>query len=271
MKIYEGKFPPEGTGKVAIVVAKYNKTITDRLLDGALAKLKEGGIRDDDITVVWVPGAFEIPTLAQRFALDEDYQAVICLGCVIKGETTHDEHINRAVSLELARIGVEAGIPVIFGVLTCGTAEQAMARSTVEEPSNDKTAGERLGNKGTEAAEAALEMLDILLQLPELADEEGASEESLIRNAKRYRAGDFDDDLFSDGEEDFDEAEGDFSENGFRKDFGGPRHKSDKRPKERNGGAPGGKKPFKGGRHDFKDSWKKGPGKNKSDRPKKRK
>ena len=108
MTEFEG-FPcaPGDVGKIAIVVSKLNRTITDRLLEGALAKLRQYMVSEDQITVVRVPGAFELPTLAQRFAADEEYAAVICLGCVIKGETRHDEYINSAVSSELARIGSE--------------------------------------------------------------------------------------------------------------------------------------------------------------------
>ena len=132
MTEYEG-FPcaPGDVGKIAIVVSKFNRTITDRLLEGALAKLRQYMVSEDQITVVRVPGAFELPTLAQRFASDEEYAAVICLGCVIKGETRHDEYINSAVSAELARIGSEYCLPVIFGVLTCDTVQQAEARSGV--------------------------------------------------------------------------------------------------------------------------------------------
>ena len=196
MTVYEGKYPPVGTGKIAVVVSKYNKPITERLLDGALAALKEGGVREADIDVIWVPGAFEIPMMAQRFAFDSEYQAVVCLGCVIKGETTHDEHINRAVSLQLARLSVDAGVPVAFGILTCSTVEQAVARSTAAAPGSDKTSGEVLGNKGVEAASAVLEMLDILSQLPEPQDDgfDPGFYSSLAENARRYRQGEFDDD-----------------------------------------------------------------------------
>ena len=207
MTVYEGKFPPMGTGKIAVVVSKYNKTITERLLEGALSRLKEGGIRDADVDVVWVPGAFEIPMMAQRFAFDPEYQAVVCLGCVIKGETTHDEHINRAVSLQLARLSVDAAVPIGFGVLTCNTIEQAAARSTMQTPGSDKTAGEQLGNKGVEAASAVLEMLDIVSQLPEPAPFEDADDSflsSLEANVRRYRDGEFDDeeDVFDEYDDD---------------------------------------------------------------------
>ncbi len=197
MTVYEGKYPPMGAGRIAIVVSKYNKPITERLLEGALGQLKEGGIRDADIDVVWVPGAFEIPMMTQRFAFDQEYQAVICLGCVIKGETTHDQHINRAVSLQLARIAVDADIPIGFGVLTCDTVEQAAARSTMQTPGTDKTAGEQLGNKGVEAAAAVLEMLDLVSQLPEptpIDEADSSLLSSLAGNMQRYQSGEFDDD-----------------------------------------------------------------------------
>ena len=226
MTVYEGKYPPVGTGKIAVVVAKYNKTITERLLEGALGQLKEGGVRDADIDVVWVPGAFEIPMMAQRFAFDQDYQAVICLGCVIKGETTHDEHINRAVSLQLARLSVDADIPIGFGVLTCNTIEQAAARSTMQVPGSDKIVGEQLGNKGVEAAQAVLEMLDLISQLPEptpIEDDETLFLPSLAGNVRRYQNGEFDDDedLYDEygGEDEYDHRR----PSRFERDFP-PRH-----------------------------------------------
>ncbi|MBQ9872926.1 MAG: 6,7-dimethyl-8-ribityllumazine synthase [Thermoguttaceae bacterium] len=184
---------PGDVGKIAVIVSRFNKTITDRLLEGALAKFREKMVSEDQIVVVRVPGAFELPTLAQRFACDEDYAAVVCLGCVIKGETSHDEYINRAVSAELARIGSEYCLPVVFGVITCNTIEQAMARSGSVETETDKTLGERPGNKGAEAAEAALEMIDLLSKLPPLYDPEDDEREfeSLRKNGERYVRGDF--------------------------------------------------------------------------------
>ncbi len=207
MQVYEGNVCPPGPGKIAIVVARFNATITERLLEGAVRVLRENSVNDEDIWVVRVPGAFELPTLAQRLALDENVQAVICLGCVIKGETTHDEHINRAVSLELARIGAENGIPIIFGLLTCNTVEQALARSGQAEQSHDKVADPTVGNKGAEAAASALEMLHVLRQLPELEEEqEEGIPESIIANATRYSQGDFDADSFGDAD-DFDDED----------------------------------------------------------------
>ncbi|MGI5832124.1 MAG: 6,7-dimethyl-8-ribityllumazine synthase [Thermoguttaceae bacterium] len=237
MTVYEGKYPPTGTGKIAIVVSKYNKPITERLLDGALAKLKEGGVRDVDIDVVWVPGAFEIPMMAQRLAFDEEYQGVICLGCVIKGETTHDEHINRMVSMQLGHIAVEASVPVAFGILTCNTVEQAEARSTPISPNTDKTSGEVLGNKGIEAATAMLEMLDLLSQLPE-PESNGEHEliYSILNNVKRYQEGDFDgeDSSYDEYDDEFPceyddeeyERRGHHGRRHFSRDFSPREHKS---------------------------------------------
>lgn len=194
MTEYEGYVcAPGDVGKIAIIVSRFNKAITNKLLDGAINKLREHMVSEEQITVVRVPGAFEIPTLAQRFAADSDYAAVICLGCVIKGETPHDEYINSAVSREIARIGAEYCLPVIFGLLTCNTIEQALARSGLNEICKDKTLGEQPGNKGAEAAEAALEMIDLFGKLPVLYDQEGDEEEfsSLRKNSNKYLRGDF--------------------------------------------------------------------------------
>jgi 6,7-dimethyl-8-ribityllumazine synthase len=117
--------------------------------------LRAAGVADDAIDVAWVPGAWEIPIVAQRLAQSRKYAAVLCLGAVIRGETTHDEHINRQVSLSLGQIALDAGLPVLFGVLTCNTVEQAIHR-----------AGGNVGNKGVECAEAALEMVRLMDRLP---------------------------------------------------------------------------------------------------------
>src|SRR4051812_16731954 len=115
--------------RFAIVVARWNETITRKLLDGVVAKLKELGTSDDSIDVAWVPGSMEIPIVAQRFAASNRYAAVICLGAVIRGETSHDQHINRAVSSAITQIALETNVPVLFGVLTCETMDQATARA----------------------------------------------------------------------------------------------------------------------------------------------
>jgi 6,7-dimethyl-8-ribityllumazine synthase len=143
-------------GKYAIVVSRYNENITGKLLAGALETLENAGINPEEITVAWVPGAWEIPLIARNLGRSGEYEAVLCLGAVIKGETTHDEHINRQVSLSLGQIALELDLPILFGVLTCNTMEQAIHR-----------AGGNAGNKGIECAEAALEMVRLLRQMPE--------------------------------------------------------------------------------------------------------
>jgi 6,7-dimethyl-8-ribityllumazine synthase len=147
--------PTAAEGRYAIVVSRYNDSITGKLLDGALSTLTEAGIADDAIDVAWVPGAWEISLVAGRLAASKRYDAVLCLGCVIRGETTHDQHINRQVSLSLGQISLETGLPVLFGLLTCNSLEQAIHRS-----------GGNVGNKGVECAQAALEMVSLLKQLP---------------------------------------------------------------------------------------------------------
>lgn len=140
--------------RIAIVVAEWNKNITLKLLDGAVATLTEHGVADANIDVAWVPGSWEIPLVAMRLAESGNYAAVLCLGAVIRGETTHDEHINRGVSMAMMDIALEFNLPVLFGVLTCNTLEQAIHR-----------AGGNLGNKGVECAEAALQMIGLLTTL----------------------------------------------------------------------------------------------------------
>jgi 6,7-dimethyl-8-ribityllumazine synthase len=140
---------------MAIVVSRYNESITSKLLAGAVETLTSAGIADSQIDVAWVPGAWEIPLVAARLAHSGNYAAVITLGAVIRGETTHDQHINTQVSHSLGQIALETGVPVAFGVLTCNTLEQAIHR-----------AGGNVGNKGVEAAHAALEMAGLLPRLP---------------------------------------------------------------------------------------------------------
>jgi 6,7-dimethyl-8-ribityllumazine synthase len=144
--------------KYAVVVSRYNESITRNLLRGALETFAARGVADDDVDVVWVPGAWEIPLVVRRLADARRYGAILCLGAVIRGETTHDEHINRQVSLSLGKIALDTGVPVLFGVLTCNSLEQAINRS-----------GGSAGNKGVECAEAALEMVSLLAKLPSRA------------------------------------------------------------------------------------------------------
>jgi 6,7-dimethyl-8-ribityllumazine synthase len=151
---YRGQ-PSDAGGRYAIAVSRYNESVTGRLLAGAVETLSAAGVADADIDVAWTPGAFELPLVADRLAQSGRYAAVLCLGAVIRGETTHDQHINRAVSLRLSESAVHWGVPILFGVLTCDTLEQAIHRS-----------GGNVGNKGVECAAAALEMASLLRRLP---------------------------------------------------------------------------------------------------------
>ena len=222
--IYDGsdKRVPEAVGRFAIVVARFNPTITGRLLEGAVETLKKHGVSDDLIDVIHVPGAFEIPQVANRLAkvrdqlaedvMSEDisvadvpvteltraysdgdwrhasdrksdwhgkrprklarYAAIICLGAVIRGETSHDQHINRAISLAFSEISLRTGVSCLFGVLTCNTLEQAITRSgglageITTGATGKETLATRVGHKGVETAEAALEMVALLHKLP---------------------------------------------------------------------------------------------------------
>lgn len=152
--LYEGDFrsPP---GRFALVTARFNAVVVDLLTAGAVDALKRHGVADDRIDVVKVPGSFEIPVVAQRLGKSKKYAAVICLGCIIRGDTDHYDHVAGAATSGVARAGLDAGIPVIFGVLTCDTLEQAVHR-----------AGAKAGNKGFEAAVTAVEMVNLFAQLP---------------------------------------------------------------------------------------------------------
>ncbi len=153
-QVYEGERRAVD-GRFAIVVSRYNSHITAKLLSGALETLLGHGVPDAKIDVAWVPGAWELPLIARRFARSGRHAAVLCLGAVIRGETTHDQYINQQVSQSLGQLALETGVPVLFGVLTCNTLEQAIHR-----------AGGNHGNKGVECAEAALEMASLLEKLP---------------------------------------------------------------------------------------------------------
>lgn len=153
MKILEGKLIAEGL-KVGIVVGRFNEFIGSKLLSGAVDTLKRHGVEDDDISVAWVPGAFEIPLAAKKMAQSGKYDAVICLGAVIRGATAHFEYVSAEVSKGIASVGLETGIPVAFGVLTVDTIEQAIER-----------AGTKAGNKGSESAEAMIEMVNLFKEI----------------------------------------------------------------------------------------------------------
>lgn len=141
--------------QIAIVVSRYNESITGKLSVAAEQTLLDAGYTPESITVAHVPGAWELPLITAHFVRQPKFGAVIALGAVIRGETTHDEHINRAVSLALMNLGLETGKPVAFGLLTCNTVEQAIHRS-----------GGNVGNKGVESAEAVLEVLRLQPKLP---------------------------------------------------------------------------------------------------------
>lgn len=149
-KIIEAKLLAEGK-KFSLIVSRFNDFISDRLLEGALDALLRSGAKDEDIDIVKVPGAFEIPLMAKKMAATKRYHAVICLGAVIRGATPHFEYVSAEVSKGVAAVGLETEIPVIFGIVTTDTIEQAIER-----------AGTKAGNKGWSAAIAAIEMANLI-------------------------------------------------------------------------------------------------------------
>jgi len=140
--------------RFAVVASKFNELVTRRLLEGALDALRQHGVEAQRISVAWVPGAFEIPITASRLARTGDFAAVICLGAVIRGETSHYEAVVSAVTSGVSRVGLDTGVPTIFGVLTTDSLEQALDR-----------AGGKAGNKGYEAAVSALEMANLMASI----------------------------------------------------------------------------------------------------------
>lgn len=150
MRVIEGNLVSNGK-KYGIIVSRFNEFINAKLLSGAEDALKRHGVKDDEITVYWVPGAFEIPLVANKIASERDFSAVICLGTVIRGATTHYEMVSTEVTKGIAQISLKTGKPVIFGVLTTENIEQAIER-----------AGTKAGNKGYEAAMSAIEMVNLL-------------------------------------------------------------------------------------------------------------
>ena len=153
MKTYEGKLDARGM-KFGIIIARFNEFISGKLLSGCVDGLNRHGAAEENIDVVWSPGSFEIPMLAKKLAKSGRYDAVICLGAIIRGATPHFEYVSAEVSKGIANVGLESGIPVIFGVLTTDNIEQAIER-----------AGAKGGNKGFDAALAAIEMIDLLRQI----------------------------------------------------------------------------------------------------------
>ena len=168
------------TLRFAVIRSRFNEAVTKHLLDGALEALRAAGAKDDAIDVISVPGAFEIPLIAAQLAKSRRYDALVCLGAVIRGQTAHFEYISMAVSQGIARVSYDYGVPVIFGVLTTDTEEQAEARATPLRRANAKKfragtvnmgrawigADDRC-NKGYEAGQAAIEMANLMKQLPQ--------------------------------------------------------------------------------------------------------
>ena len=150
MRVLEGKLVSSNT-RVGIVAARFNEFITSKLISGALDCLKRHGASEENIELVWVPGAFEIPMTAKKMVKTNNYDAVICLGAVIRGATSHFEFVSSEVSKGVASVGLETEVPVIFGVLTTDTIEQAIER-----------AGTKAGNKGYDAAMTAIEMANLM-------------------------------------------------------------------------------------------------------------
>jgi len=152
MKTYEGQLIAEGL-KFGIITGRFNEFIGSKLLAGAIDALKRHGVLEEDIEISWVPGAFEIPLIAKKMAQTKKYDAVICLGAVIRGSTPHFDYVSSEVTKGIAHVSLETGIPVIFGVLTTDTIEQAIER-----------AGTKAGNKGYDAAVTAIEMVNLIKQ-----------------------------------------------------------------------------------------------------------
>lgn len=153
MNVYEGKLVSKGI-KVGIIVARFNEFIGSKLLGGAIDGLKRHDVKEEDIDVAWVPGAFEIPLIAAKMAKLGKYDAIICLGAVIRGATSHYDYVCSEVSKGVAHVSLQSEIPVIFGVLTTENIEQAIER-----------AGTKAGNKGYDCAQAAIEMVNLISEI----------------------------------------------------------------------------------------------------------
>ena len=153
MKTYAGKLTAHGI-RIAIVCGRFNETITKNLLEGATDALNRHGVAEKDISIAWVPGAFEIPLIVQKFAQSGKFDAIICLGAVIRGATPHFDYVAGQVAGGISKIALDSGLPVLFGVLTTNTIEEAIERS-----------GTKAGNKGFECAVGAIEMVNLIKDL----------------------------------------------------------------------------------------------------------
>ena len=154
INVIEGKVVAKEGMKVGFVAARFNEIIVNKLLGGAVDGLVRAGVDEDNITAAWVPGAFEIPVTASKMAKSGKYDAIICVGAVIRGDTTHYDYVCNEVSKGVATVGLETGVPVLFGVITTENIEQAIAR-----------AGSKAGNKGYDCALSAIEMVNLLEQM----------------------------------------------------------------------------------------------------------
>ena len=152
-RVVQGKLEAKGL-RFAIVVSRFNNFISERLLSGALDSFERHGADPEEITVVWVPGSFEVPLAAKKLASSGRFDAVLCLGALLRGATPHFDHISATITKEIGTLSVDTGVPVIYGILTCESMEQAIER-----------AGLKSGNRGFEAAMAAIEMAQIVKQL----------------------------------------------------------------------------------------------------------
>ncbi len=155
MKTYQGKLVAPARARFAVVTSRFNEFVTSRLLAGALDALSRHGADEANVDVIWSPGTFEIPLIARKLVDSGRWAAVVCLGAVIRGGTDHHRYIASEAAKGVALAGIQSGVPCIFGILTCDTIEQAIER-----------AGAKSGNKGAEAARSAVEMVNLLAQLP---------------------------------------------------------------------------------------------------------
>src|SRR5262245_45111626 len=175
MPTFEGDFSPPG-GRFALVASRFNQSVTSSLLAGCRDTLARHGVGDDRVDVAWVPGSFEIPVVAKRLSESGRYAAVICLGCVIRGETGHYDHVAGQAASGVLQAGLATGVPVIFGVLTTDTVEQALNRS-----------GLKGGNKGADAALAAIEMVNLMDKIAQAESAEAQQQmETLLAHRPRH-------------------------------------------------------------------------------------
>ncbi len=153
MRTYHGNLQAEGK-RFGIIVSRFNEFLTKKLLEGAVDCLERHGVGTDDVTVVWVPGSFEVPLAAKRLAETDQYDAVIALSCLVRGETPHFEYVSAEIAKGVARVALDTGVPIAFGVVTADTLEQAIERT-----------GTKQGNKGFDAALTAIEMADLMQRI----------------------------------------------------------------------------------------------------------